>query len=89
MQENINKIRVEIDKIDNQIRDLINQRAKLAIEIGKIKHAMKLKTHVPEREAEVLNRLTSENPGPLKTEHLKAIFDAIMAACLDLQKKLD
>jgi len=56
-----------IDAIDDRILELLNRRAKAAIEVGSIKKDRNLNVYVPEREVEILRRLTAVNEGPFPT----------------------
>src|SRR4030067_62329 len=51
-------LREEIDAIDDQILSLLNRRAQAVVEVGKIKTEQNLRYYVPEREVEILPRLT-------------------------------
>ena len=48
--EKIQELRKKIDELDDKIIDLLNQRAKIVIEVGDIKKAEKLDFHSPNRE---------------------------------------
>ena len=82
------ELRAEIDAIDDRILELLNLRAKAAIEVGSIKTERNLKFYVPEREVEILRRLTAVNAGPFPNEGLKAIYREIISASLALEKPL-
>lgn len=84
----IKKLRAEIDKIDKKIVELLNKRAFLSKEIGKLKNKNKLKPYVPAREEEIYRNILSYNEGPLSAQALRAIFREIMSASLALEKKL-
>jgi chorismate mutase/prephenate dehydratase len=86
--DRLKKLRAEIDALDDQILTLLNRRAKVALEVGGIKSERGLKFYVPEREAEILRRLTAANPGPFPNEGLKAIFREIISASMSLEKPL-
>ena len=58
-------LRGKIDHIDQEIVKLMNDRAKLAHEIGKLKHNAGISAYAPAREDEVLTRVLSLNRGPL------------------------
>ncbi|HEX7520098.1 MAG TPA: chorismate mutase, partial [Candidatus Deferrimicrobium sp.] len=87
-QDRLKKLRVEIDSIDDRILELLNRRAKAAIEVGSIKKERNLKFYVPEREVEILRRLTAVNEGPFPSDGLKAIYRDIISASLALEKPL-
>jgi chorismate mutase/prephenate dehydratase len=87
-QDRLKELRSEIDAIDDQILSLLNRRARAAIEVGGIKEEQNLKFYVPEREVEILLRLTGKNSGPFPNEGLKAIYREIISASLALEKPL-
>jgi len=90
MARNLSEIRVDIDDIDNRLQDLITQRAHLAEEVAAAKYAAEDSPifYRPEREADVLRRIRSNNKGPLTDETLTLLFREIMSACLGLQLPL-
>jgi chorismate mutase-like protein len=73
--------REKIDLTDQKLLTLLNQRLRIALEIGKIKKEMGKKIYDPTREKEILERLKRKNKGPLKEEDLKKIFLMIMKVC--------
>ena len=73
--------RKKIDLLDHKLLTLLNQRLRLATEIGKIKKEMGKNIYDPGREKEVFEGLGRKNRGPLKEEDLKKIFATIMKAC--------
>lgn len=78
--------RAAIDALDRDLLALLNQRAREAQAIGRIKGAEA--AYRPEREAQVLRRLQEENAGPLSSASVAAIFRQVMSACLALEKRL-
>jgi chorismate mutase/prephenate dehydratase len=78
--------RAGIDRIDGELVKLLSERARLAQEIGKLKGDGPVLR--PEREAEVLRRATSVNPGPLPNESLGRVFAEIVSACRALEQRL-
>jgi chorismate mutase/prephenate dehydratase len=87
-QEQLKKLRFEIDKIDETILQLINKRALLAKEIGEIKKKNNLPIFVPSREKEILERLEKLNQGPLSNEIVKHVFREIISACRSVEENL-
>jgi chorismate mutase / prephenate dehydratase len=79
--------RKEIDKIDDEIIRLLNERARHVIEIGKLKKAQDshANLHTPAREAEILDRICKNNPGPFPGEALRAVYREIMSGALALE----
>ena len=61
--DEIDKLRSEIDALDEQLLALVNRRAQLARRIGELKQGGA--TYRPEREADILRRAAQRNPGPL------------------------
>ncbi len=86
MQERLNAIRIEIDKVDSNLLELMNQRAGLCREVGRIKSKSKDSVFKPFREKEVLARLIEENTGALPEEHLRAIYREILSSSRRLQR---
>jgi chorismate mutase/prephenate dehydratase len=84
----LEKLRKEIDEIDNQILELLNKRSHVVIEIAHIKRNEHAKFYSPEREREILERLTSLNKGPLPNDTLKVIYKEILSASLSLEGPL-
>jgi chorismate mutase/prephenate dehydratase len=78
-------LRVHIDQIDAQLLSLLNQRAHLAEAVGDIKRAEGSPFFRPDRVAQVLEKIQTLNPGPLKNQHVSAIWREIMSACLALE----
>ncbi len=81
-------IRQKIDKLDQQLVELLNERLSLAAEIGKVKRSLGGQIYVAEREDAVLRKVTSRNQGPIKNEALRAIYREIMSAAIALEKPL-
>jgi chorismate mutase/prephenate dehydratase len=84
------KIRERIDEIDERIQSLINERARLAQQVGlsKGKLASAVDYYRPEREAEVLRAIQGRNEGPIRDEEMLRLFREIMSACLAQQEPL-
>ncbi len=83
-------IRQQIDGLDENIQTLITRRAGLAEHVAKAKRASGETSNFyrPEREAEVLDKVTERNQGPLSDATLAGLFREIMSACLALQQPL-
>ena len=85
MANALDKLRSEIDAIDASIVDLLNRRARLALEIGSVKKANKEPLYSPERERHVLGRIKSLNHGPTSHASLDEIYRAVMSSALSLE----
>ena len=84
----LTKLRKEIDGLDKQILELLNERAKLSLTIGRAKSKNNASIYAPDREKEIYKKLISDNNGPLSAESLKAIYVEIMSGSLSLEKSL-
>src|SRR2546430_3648656 len=84
--DDISRHRAEIDALDEKIAGLLNERAKRAAAIGKLK--ANGGAYRPEREAEVLRRVAGANRGPLANESLAHLFTEIISACRSLEEPL-
>ncbi len=80
--------RSRISELDNQILNLLNQRAEAALRIGDLKRRQDAPSYVPEREAAILSRLTAGNGGPLTADAVQAIWREILSACRALEGPL-
>jgi chorismate mutase/prephenate dehydratase len=78
LHDELKQMRGEIDRIDRKLLTLLNDRLRVALNVGKIKKKMGEKIYHPEREKEVLRRLGLKNRGPLEGKDLEKIFGTIM-----------
>jgi chorismate mutase / prephenate dehydratase len=78
-------LRDQIDALDSQLLTLLNQRAHVAEQVGEIKRRDGTPFFRPDRVAQVIAKIKGANPGPLKGEHVAAIWREIMSACLALE----
>ena len=79
-------LRKKIDSLDTQVLNLLNERAKIILEIGKIKGKTKESVYVPHREKDVYKNLVLKNKGPMSNNSLKSIFREIMSSSLELER---
>ncbi len=85
----LEEVRRRIDQIDEQVVSLLNDRAKAAIEVGRIKSQTgNSPTYAPEREQQVLERVRRVNPGPLPDACLEAVYRELMSGSFALQRPL-
>lgn len=85
MAKTLTELRSAIDALDQEMLQLLNQRAKLAHEVGEIKRLENSPVFRPERETQVIQALRQQNPGPLKAESVGVIWREIMSACRALE----
>ena len=86
----LNKLRIEMDRLDDALLKLLNERATVSKKIGETKRAQGEATVVfrPEREAHILRRLQDTNAGPLPNVALSRIYHEIMSASSALQRPI-
>jgi|SRR5678809_167757 chorismate mutase / prephenate dehydratase len=87
VSEDFSNYRKEIDRIDDEILRLLNERSKSVIEIGKIKKQKDAgaNLHTPAREAAIIERLVQQNSGPFPSEAIRPVYREIMSASLSLE----
>ncbi|MBN1800585.1 MAG: prephenate dehydratase [Candidatus Lokiarchaeota archaeon] len=83
----IEKKRTDIDKIDEELMELLNQRAKIARDIGALKKNRDLEVYQPEREQQVIDHLKSKTT-ILHPENIEAIWKEIIGACKAVQDSI-
>lgn len=87
-EEKLGQLRVQIDSLDQQILDLISERARCAQEVARVKTEADPSAvfYRPEREAQILRKIMKKNDGPLNDEEMARLFREIMSACLALEE---
>lgn len=74
VQNDILNKRKSIDDIDNQLLELLNDRAELSLTIRELKKNKSIGLFDPKREEEIINRLCEKNQGPLYDEDVRKLF---------------
>jgi chorismate mutase / prephenate dehydratase len=85
MADDIEKLRKEIDALDEELAALIQRRAGLAQKIGALKGGAP--AYRPERESEILKKV-SKARGPLSGERVSAVFRELISACRGLEEAI-
>ncbi len=70
--------RRKIDEIDRRLVELLNERSRCVIEIGRIKQVSGDALYQPGREKQVLDGVASANPGPLPDAAIRRLFERIL-----------
>ncbi len=86
--ESVDVLRKKIDQIDEKVVNLLNDRALLAQRIGRSKSLRKQEVYVPNRETEILKRLSTLSQGPLPSASIRAIYREVISACRSLEEPL-
>ncbi|MBN2845447.1 MAG: chorismate mutase, partial [Deltaproteobacteria bacterium] len=81
----LDDLRKEIEKKDRALVKVLNERARLSIEIGKLKEKEGLPVYDPARESVIYRRLSEINEGPLPNNALNDIFREILSQSRSLQ----
>jgi len=86
-QQHIEISRQEIDRLDDEILRLLNERSHHVIAIGKAKRQADPNAllHTPGREAAIVDRLTKLNTGPFPNDAIRPVYREIMSASLSLE----
>lgn len=83
----LQELRAQIDPINMQILELLNRRAEVALEIGRVQQELGTGFYDPQRESEMLNALQQVNEGPFSNETIKKLFSEIFHATLNLEER--
>jgi len=83
-------LRERIDQLDQQIVRLLNERANVVIEVGKIKRAAgeAVPIYAPDREQAVMRKVREANQGPLPHACVEAIWRELMSGSFALERPL-
>lgn len=79
-------LRSKIEKTTLQMLELLNERGRIAQEIGKLKEMQGVKRFDPVQERKLLNLLADQNDGPFDTSTVQHVFKQIFKASLELQE---
>jgi chorismate mutase/prephenate dehydratase len=82
----LDDLRKQIDTIDEELVSILNQRARIVVEIGRLKNLDGTPVYSPDREKRVLDKLRKVNQGPLPDKTLVAIYRELMSGSLALEK---
>lgn len=83
----LRRLRRRIDALDRRIVELLNERARLALEVGEAKASDGRPVRDAEREREVLLRVTMGNGGPLPQADLLALYRRLIAVTRRLEQE--
>ena len=84
----IEQLRAAIDGIDDRILELLNERARVVIDVGRLKAGTNMAFHVPGRERQIYERLSVRNPGPFPNDALRSVYREVISACLSLESPM-
>ena len=79
--------RKKIDDLDRKLVALLSERARAAVEIGRLKRNTSMPIYEPDRERVVFENVQSANPGPLPGRDLVRIYERIIDVMRNIQKE--
>src|SRR4030042_6137676 len=87
-KEKITPLRQKSETVDRQILRLLNERAEIVMEVGKVKSENNIDSYDPQREDEILGALVLQNNGPFPKKPIFPVFREIISACRSLETEL-
>jgi len=87
LDNRIKDFREKIDRLDDQLIDIIVERLSLTLDIGEIKEEINLNITDNNREQEIINRMTQRLKGRLNPKEIEKIFNLIFQISKKIQKK--
>lgn len=84
----LDRLRARIDDVDRRLVELLNERARVIVEIGRLKRDTGVPIYAPHREAEVLRRALEASPGPLPDRAIEGVYRELMSGSFALEQPL-
>lgn len=86
----LDPLRKRIDELDAKLVTLLNERAKVVVEVGHAKRNGSTATpiYAPDRERQVLEKVRGANQGPLPDATIEAIWREMMSGSFALERPL-
>lgn len=84
----LDELRQQIDEVDRELVVLLNRRAEIVVEVGRLKNVDGTPIYAPDREKLVLEKIRAANKGPLPDKTLLAIYRELMSGSFALEKPL-
>ena len=79
--------RHKIDELDRKLVSLLSERARAAVEIGKLKRNTSMPIYAPDRERVVFDNVQASNYGTLQGRDLVRIYERIIDVMRNIQKE--
>ena len=83
----LTECRRRIDAIDLELRDLLNQRTQIVVEVLRAKEVLAMPVYEAKRENDVVENVTTGNPGPLDNDSLRRLFECLMKEMRTFQQQ--
>jgi chorismate mutase-like protein len=85
----LDDLRDDIDRVDEVLVRLLNERARVACEIGKMKKAQGIELYQPEREKQVIAHVRGiATEGPLGPDAIARLFERIIDEARTLERRM-
>ena len=81
-------LRRQIDRVDAQLLRMLNQRARLALQVGSLKKRQGRRLFDPQREHTILRQVTRANRGPLSAQAVRALYREILRQIRHLEQSV-
>ena len=81
-------LRDRIDDVDGKILDVLNERARLVEEVGRVKESGATNVYAPSRERQIVEALRAANPGPFPEAGIAPVFREIISATRSLEESV-
>lgn len=87
-RKKLKRLRRKIDALDKVLVEVLNQRARISVSIGRLKKQSGTDVLCSDREKQVVNNILSHNGGPISDESLLKIYDSILDESRKIQNEL-
>lgn len=84
----LEELRERIDDLDRRLVELMNERARVVVEVGELKRGTGIPIYAPHRESDVLRKALSRNEGPLPDRAVEGVFRELMSGSFALEQPL-
>ena len=85
----LDELRADIDRVDEVLVRLLNERARVACEIGRVKKEQGVELYQPDREKQVLAHVRSiASEGPLGADAIARLFERIIDEARRLERRM-
>jgi chorismate mutase-like protein len=85
----LDELRCDIDRVDEVLVRLLNERARCVCEVGRVKKALGIEIYQPDREKDVLKHVRDVAcEGPLGSDAIGRLFERIIDEARRLERRV-
>lgn len=84
----LERLRAAIDRVDEAVLELLNERARIVCQVGELKSRTGLGIYSAGRERDLIGRLAQSSPGPFPSASIEPVFREIISATRSLEGPL-